>query len=351
MRYIFDISQESLKSIGELIKRKEYGSVAQFIETAIENQIYLEKQDVKENMYQANKLIHGIYNNNLDFYKKDNEINEIKLDIGKQIPPAVALPQYKQLSCYNEKLPEEQCWLWGQVNRIFPIKLGLRILLSYAHSNQWVELDGFLRKATTIASTFNRSICSRGIDNKEREEKISTGLPKSDKNEFRSQIRYRNHFLSYMRKDEKLDGALVFLKFVNLCKINESKIMIGLTEHGIEFAQIKNAVIDEGNLISSLTDKEVAFYLRHISLNVKGEYTAIKWALQKIESGFTKREKLNEELKKDLNPLWNVSDAIINTQRSGLMARMFELKLLCKTKNGVNVNYQITNTGKEFINK
>ena len=60
---------------------------------------------------------------------------------------------------------------------------------------------------------------------------------------------------------------------------------------------------------------------------------------------------------KDLTPedyigeIWSASDAVINTQRAGLMARMFELGLIEKKKMGVRVFYNISEKGKIFLEK
>jgi len=40
---------------------------------------------------------------------------------------------------------------------------------------------------------------------------------------------------------------------------------------------------------------------------------------------------------------------VINTQRAGLMARMFELGLIEKEKDGVKVSYKISNRGMRFL--
>jgi len=99
----------------------------------------------------------------------------------------------------------------------------------------------------------------------------------------------------------------------------------------------------------SFYDEEVAFYIDHISKNVIGEYCAIKWLLEKLFKGITDREKIHQELKKDYGAIWKTSDAVINTQRTGLISRVFELGLLAKERQGTEVKYVITEKGKLFI--
>jgi hypothetical protein len=154
-----------------------------------------------------------------------------------------------------------------------------------------------------------------------------------------------------MRKDGTLDGAMPYLRFVNLNKDEKGKVLIGLTEPGLNFAKLDNPVIDSQDFERSLNEKEVDFYLDHIPKNVKGESSATKWLLEKLSNGLNEREEINKELKKEFGQIWGASEAVINTQRAGLMARMFELGLIEKDKKGIGpaVIYKITDRGKKFL--
>jgi len=72
-------------------------------------------------------------------------------------------------------------------------------------------------------------------------------------------------------------------------------------------------------------EKEVDFYKTIFSKNVKGEVAHKKGCSQKLKNGLQRREEINQELKKSSVKSGEPSDAVINTQRAGLMARMFEL--------------------------
>jgi hypothetical protein len=260
------------------------------------------------------------------------------------------MPTFQQLACFFQKFEEEKCWLWGQVNKILPIKMGLRVLYAALDSGQWIDLEGYRNKAADAAADFGTMIRKyEDKKNKLRDEKISAGLPGQE--EFKSKVRYKSHFLAYMRKEGALDGAMPYLRFVNLNKDEKGRILIGLTEPGLNFAKLDNPVIDHQDFETGFNEKEVDFYLDHISKNVRGECSAIKWLLNKLVNGLKEREEINEELKKELGQIWQASDAVINTQRAGLMARMFELGLIDKEKKGVGagVVYKITDRGKKFL--
>lgn len=153
-----------------------------------------------------------------------------------------------------------------------------------------------------------------------------------------------------MRKDGKLGGAMPFLRFANLNKDEKGKISIGLTESGLKFAQIENPVIGHNDFEKSFSQAEIDFYLDYISKNVKGEASAIKWILNKITKGVKDRDSINKELRREIAPAWGeTSEAVVNTQRAGLMAIMFEFGLIDKDIKGINVVYKITELGNKFL--
>ena len=65
-----------------------------------------------------------------------------------------------------------------------------------------------------------------------------------------------------------------------------------------------------------------------------------------ISKGTNKREAINDALLKKYPELGAV---IVNTQRAGLMSRMFELGLLGREKTGVHVKYKVTEKGKSLL--
>lgn len=389
MRYVIEITQKQADKITKLINEAKYQSVAQFILTAIENQIYLEESEGP-----SQPVFYKPLEINSSFVIKEEEHDKvghpvIDIEVEPSLiaainnnPKTLPLPRFEELACSIKKgkaINEEYAWLWGQVNRIFPVKLGLRVLLGLLGNGEIIELEIFKNKAGNVALAYGKMIRSRErYENKPRDERVSAGLPiditdskfreaiafelrKSKRideidsylqqEEFKSTNRYKAHFLALIRKDEKFEGAMSYLKFVNFKKLNGEKIYIGLTKEGLEFAKLKNPIIDEKNFEKSLSDSEINFYLDHISKNVKGEKAAIEWLLRKINEGIIEREKIIQEITKEFNQFWNDSKDVINTQRAGLMARMFELGLINKRKEGISVTYSISDRGRKFLDK
>jgi hypothetical protein len=348
MKYLIELMQTQLSDIKQLIDLGKYQNVAQFISTAIDNQIYLENCDTPEESHLPIDKITSILDKTLS-PKKENSQREYVINNIPASIPTVPMPEFHQLAMSTYIKDEETCLLWGQVNRIFPIKIGLRILAIRMNKEGWLELEEYKNTACDVAELYAHLLKKHETkNNRNRELKISAALPEIK--DYKSQMRYKGQFLAYIRKDGRLEGASTFLKLVNIKKDEQSKVLIGLTKAGLEFARLENPVLDEENFERSLSKKEIEFYLGHISREVKGEFNMVKWLLKTIAGGVNRREAINNELKQQLGLKWgNPSEAIINTQRSGLTARMNELGLLGKEKHGVTGIYTITELGRKYL--
>ena len=348
MRYVVDLTQQQAEALQRLIQAGKYPSVAQFISAAVENQIHIEN-NIDAVPYSGLAQKSPIAINNQNGYAASANLN-VSLKVLSVKPQSVNPPKFSDLVASAFNIPEDKSWLWGQTNKILPMKIGLRYLYFYLGDGQWTELEGFRDKAAEVAAEVGTLVKKYENDkNKKRDDKISAGLP--DIEEFKSKQRYKSHFLGYMRKDGLMDGAMPFLRFANLRRDDKGVVFIGMTKAGMQFAKLDNPPV-AGDYNISFSDKEVDFYLEHISESVPGEYNAIIWLLRKLDGGVVERRKLNLEIKKEFGHIWkDATDAVINTQRAGLMARMFELGLIEKTKEGIAVTYGVSGRGKKFLNK
>ncbi len=342
MKYIVDISPKQAQTIQTLLNKGTYGSLAQFISASIENQLALEENETNElTPYQIEKTIQLPQVTKVESQTPGFEKYQLVNipDLNSFIDP----PGFNNLVFASQEIPEKQAWIWGQVNKIFPVKLGLRVLHQLLATKQSVELNEFLEAATSEAILYGEKIRSYEKEaGKMRDEKISAALPSMDE---KSQTRYKFQFMVYPRKDELLDGAMALMRFCNVYS-DRKKQMIGITENGLKFSSISNPVIDTNNLDKSLSEEESLFYITHAKENMKGEYEAMKWMLQQISGGRNERELLNNEIEKTFGKTWNATTTVINTQRAGLTARMFELGLIEKEKDGIYVKYGVSERGR-----
>ena len=193
MRYFLDVTQKQADEVNKLIQLGKYQSMAQFILTAVENQIYL------ENLSELPQKINQGKNNNEISSNLPIEVNSeaksIVLNEIRSEPKTVSMPFFSALQVSLSKIDEEKCWLWGQTDKIFPIKIGLRVLYSILGTQQWSDLEEFREKATCIAAWFGSVIRDYENEaNKIRNRRISVGLPKGG--EFKSKLRYKSQFLA-----------------------------------------------------------------------------------------------------------------------------------------------------------
>ncbi len=344
MRYLVDLTQQQAESVQRLIQAGKYPSVAQFISTAIENQIHIENNSEAG---PATKEFNGF---DIKNHFVPSTGLKVSLTVVKGKPQTVDPPNFSELAAFSYGIPEEKSWLWGQTNKLLPVKVGLRALYSFIADSQWADLDEFRKTAADIAANLGGAIKKYEKEKKKkRDDRISAGLP--DNENFKSKERYKSHFLGYMRKDGLMDGAMPFLRFVNLKRDDKGVVCIGLTKAGLQFAKLDNPPT-HGIFDTSFSEEEIDFYLEHISKNVPGESNAVIWLLRKLKEGVVERSKLNWQIKQEFRHIWkDATDAVINTQRAGLMARMFELELIKKTKEGITVTYGVSERGEMFLKK
>jgi len=348
MRYIINIPKHLLDEIRKVLEKGEYNNVNELIITSIENQLTLESGEIiQEDLFST-------VVKKPKYIPKEAHEKEGGLDYSKWLSvknlgniKTFPLPEIKDLEQPNSNYNDY--WLWGQINRIFPIKVGLRVLVNMQQEKEdFVLLDDFHKHAGEIARGFGQKLA--GIDNqlkRKRDERVSTALPMGEKEE-KAVGRYVSQFLAIKRTNGILDGAMARLKFVNIQSRNEKEASIGLTKEGLEFAKLKNPILDEDlQSENTLSVEEADLYISHIRNHVPEELNPIKTILHIIKNGATTVTEIDREMKK-IKPGW--TDVVVTTQRSGALGRMSELGLLEKNKKGVKVTYRISERGKKLIN-
>ncbi|MBI5050664.1 MAG: hypothetical protein HZC11_07315, partial [Nitrospirae bacterium] len=119
MRYIIDISQAQAKQIEALIEKQLYESVNQFVSVAIENQLHIEKTDISKPEDERKPFIKKKFHDTRGFPEEEVEIF---LPILDELPKPVTPPIFSDLAPCQNNIMEENCWMWGQINKIFPVK-------------------------------------------------------------------------------------------------------------------------------------------------------------------------------------------------------------------------------------
>ena len=347
MKYIVYIPKNIIEEIRKIIDKEEYSNLNEFIITSLENQIILEtgekiREELIPSFIDVPKKITWKISEKKEFNDYSKWLSAKNIDDIKTLP----MPETKDLEFPNTKY--EDLWLWGQINRIFPIKVGLRILTNMQKEKEdFILLNDYHKKAGEIAKSLGYQL--EKIDNqrkRKRGKRVSTALP-IGKNTEKSERRYIKQFLATKRTDGILKGGMARLKFVNIQSLNNKEDLIGITKKGLEFTKLINPILDvDLHLERTLSDEEKDFYIKHIINDVPEESNPFKYILQIIKNGATSLAEIDKELKK-IKPEW--TDVVITTQRSGTLGRMKELEILDKTRKGIKVFYKICKKWKEFF--
>lgn len=339
MKYFIDLPGHLVQEIRKVIEKGDYKTINEFILTALENQIAMENSEITEE---------DLFSSTVRIPKKISKHKENKKLIDfKDLLSISNLSDIEFYECPDKSDLQypgtnyEKSWLWGQINRIFPVKLAARILLKMQNEkNNSVRLEEFINYSCEIASKFGYELSKINNELKRsRDEKTDIALPLEGK--IKSIDRYKNHFLIYQRKTDRiLDGALGRMKFANI----NTDGFVRLTEDGFEFAKMWNPLIDDDlSNPDTLSIEEKKLYLNHVKIKVPEERNPIYFLKKVISEGKQGLKEIDSEIKK-IKPEW--SDTVVVTQRAGSFGRMYELDLVRKTKDGVSVKYFLTEEAK-----
>jgi len=336
-KIISDVPEYVLQRIYKLVDKARYANIDSFVRVAVENQLTLEDED--------GQLSPGTPNSgHVSLNTKNVKDFHFPLDRVFQVLEPASFDDLNVSAVENER----DLWLWGQVNRILPLKFAVRILARHQPpDSNAIDYWQFIRELMPEAREMGALLELKDISlEKERGEGLAVAFP-TGKDAHKAEERYRNLFIGSYRSDGKQLGALPFLKLVTLLREGDS-LSIGLTKAGLKFAELDSPPIDTADFSRPLGDKEVDFYLTHILQNVSGEVQAYKLILSSMSSGKTRREEVNEVIS-TVYPKW--TPAMVNTQRTGAMSRMYELGLFAKKKVGVTVLYTLAARGAEFLGR
>lgn len=336
MKYIIDVPIEQIEKIKRLINAGKYRNIQEFAHVSIENQLFIENSNNEEFLDpRGSKNFTEISNKPEEENKAQVQKNFLSRDI--QEISTSQTPQNKiRQSC-----------LWGQYNRIFPVKVTLRILANYIkYFGTNIDLESFQEEAANIAREIGKKL--QIIDeknNRSRDERFSTGFP-IGKDEYKAKSRFKMHFIGYLTKDNIIEGAPGSLGFVDILRGENGKLTIGITKAGLDFALIENPVLDSENVDMILSNAEKEYYINHVFNNVQAESTAMILVLSSIKKGADNPDFLNEKIR-TLNNSW--SNDVVNTMKVGLVSRLFELNLIAKQRQGLYVKYSLTSKGEHLV--
>lgn len=236
-------------------------------------------------------------------------------------------------------------WIWGQINRLLPIKIALRVQsnLQIENGGKAINKLALMKDSSSVAVYFGKRL-NECDDKKKRKkgERLSTGLPMTYKGSERFQTQI---VFSERKRDHYYFSAIIDLGFANYDRRVNS---ISLTKGGFEFALLDNPILD-GDIekaTTTLSREESEFYLTYVKKNIPYEWDAISWVTRLINDGVNTPRELDNQLSKECAK-W--SDDMVVTQRTGVIGRLTDLGILGKNKDGVKIAYFVTEIGHEML--
>jgi len=355
MIVVFKLTPDVYRRIKEFIEKGTYDSVENFVEIALINQLQLEEQEISS----------------IGRSKESASSQELE-DVGvkpRQVKQQIRVQAYAQFLGFpknaslqvvqSQPLTDEtkNSPLWGQINRLAPVKFVLRILannITLSGDNR-IDLKHFSADVAENATLTRIYIEKKDKTQRVRGEELYVGFPKKDPG---SQQRFINFYVGKLPRGKWTDGVLTGLSLARIDQTEEGSVMIGLTEAGREFACLHSPLIDDfllgGKQVENpFSHKEVDFLLRHIKSLRSGEYEYLTSALGFIRNGANTPNSLNEKISnllRDKLSVVKVTDKVVNTMQVGATGRLVELRLVRIEKDGLRSKYSVTNDGKNLLN-
>lgn len=237
--------------------------------------------------------------------------------------------------------------IWGQVNRLLPIKMGCRwLMVANGERTTWLTLPTLADRMADDAATLGSALELDDLSSdRKRDELFATGLPR--KGNTSSRDRFLSQYIARVRRaGEIYPGALCqyALAFFDGDHLT-------LTELGIEMALLKSPVLDGDwdAATSTLSDEEREFFARRVLPYVPGELSDFSAAIRAVSEGNSTPADLQRALSRRFEERW--SAVMIRTHVSGVVARLVEMGLLRRCWEGRNVRYELATLSQEVISR
>lgn len=349
-----------------IVEAGSYDDPREFVQTAIENQIELEEGGSNEakTLEEALSAVDAEVDATTQEVSGDPQANQSRqrstdktVSSGSSDETEISLTRRGHDELPTVDPPAESRLddgpLWGQYNRIFPVKVVVRGLANELldgteqgeGEEAWLALPAFRRRIAAIAREVGTDVALRDEEvGRNRGEKLAAGLPTGDDAE-KSTDRFQTHFVGRVEREDELTGAPPHLSLVDIASGTPQRI--GLTDAGREFASLYNPLLDEGSdADQALSREERRFYVSQVRDVREDEYAAMQKVAQAIAEGDDRPSSLTERVAY-IDTRWSTSQA--ETIRSGLTSRMYELGLLDRRRVGQRgIAYELTNEGEAF---
>lgn len=343
MRYIIDCPEGIHLKVLQLIAEGRYSTMQDFVLTALQNQLVIEEAP---GTIQESPVEYAISGHKGGSRFRAEDLATQVTDSAIWRLSSIRIDTVVPVS--NHDAPDENTgWLFGQVNRILPVKFGVRILMALLQGKgQWIPLDWFHQRAADEARKFGKLLEQQDrAHGRSRSDKFSVGFPIGKPS--KSLQRYASQFLGYRQPSTGLViGALPTLYLAVISEETKGSRSIGITEGGLSLGLLPNSVMDEGRAERSMSEEEARQYVQHVCRYAPGEVDALRTILQLIAEGHDHPDAMAAQVNR-LFPKW--TDAQATTNRSGALGRAWDLDLIDKQRKGSRVRYALSELGRQSL--
>jgi hypothetical protein len=235
--------------------------------------------------------------------------------------------------------------IWGQVNRLFPLKLACRWLARTAAGGSWpaylVVADGLADDATMVSAVLEQWDLAAG---RTRDEILATGLPRRGNSSSRD--RFLSQYLARVTRGGEVQSGAICHYALAAC----GPETVALTAAGLEFARLQNPILDlrDPDSTATLSAGESGFLCRQIKERVAGERQDMTPVLEAVAAGQATPSAVAAAVRGRFPAEW--SEVVFRTHLSGLVARLADLRLLHRRWEGRHVQYGLGEAAQAFLN-
>jgi hypothetical protein len=322
----YRIDPELYRNVQGLVAAGEYTSLEEFLERAIRTQLTLEVGESERTLVSAPGSKHQA------------PPPLAGSDAAKRILATFSLPAEKMsLPPAMPSVDSPDAPIFGQVNRIVPIKIACRRIAVVAlGSSSWPSIVELLRELVESAALVGSVLHEGDVAAGRKREQLAIGLPRQDnddsKERFLSQVVAR-----VVRGGTVHPGAIAAF---GLAAFSDG--MVGLTSTGVQFARMHNPVldVDPRSAGGTLSIEEQQFFIEHVAKKLPSELQDCRLVVDAIVDGCVTPETLHARLAPKLSERrW--TPAMVRTHLSGLVSRMVDLAIVERAWEGRNVSYSV----------
>ncbi len=397
----FRCTAETKQNLDRLLATGAYGDISEAIATAVRNQLLMEKEVAEKGAIVINgqlnttrspesaesngqpRLIKEVTTQKRDLPRGRNQkparnekhsavslpVEPDHTEDGREtfVPLLFRLDHFPRekpkglaelppdLWSHGQRIPLDR-WVLGQFNRLLPAKANARALIRLFRENpKGLDIAVAAEQIASQAAMLGDYL--RDIDAKHglpRDDALATAFPSADEGAEKGRSRYANQFVVYQNGKGELSGLMVDLKMISVVQLRKERRIVP-TRVAWDFAVLPNPLLDSApdGLPEKFSPEERAFLIAHIVRSVPVEAFAYRVILRAVREGQASPEQIDAVLKSHLDEerAEDLSKSFLASQRSGAVSRMSDLGLIERRREGVRVNYAITEEGMAFLNQ